>query len=128
MESEIALEKLYQFYNLASVNDLALKMNISRQTITNWKARNSINAIKKKCRELGIYNDIFGDTTVTEQYTLGSDSVGKVTGGIGIQTNKQDLYFYNEFQKIEQLANMGKGLEELKIKLENLKEELKKDI
>jgi hypothetical protein len=66
MESEIALEKLYQFYGVSSVNDLAEKMKVSRQTITNWKARNSINAIKKKCRELGIYNDIFGDIVINQ--------------------------------------------------------------
>jgi len=127
-EAELYIERLFLKFKASNMRELAEKINVSQKTISNWKIRDSVSAIKKKCRELDIYNEIFGDTAVAEQYTLGSDSVGKVTGGIGIQTNKQNLYFFNEFQKIEQLANMGKGLEELKIKLENLKEELKKDI
>jgi len=115
-EAEITLEKLYQFYNVSSVNDLALKINISRQTITNWKARNSINAIKKKCRELNIYNEIFENITIPKQ----DDNIN--------QTNHPLLNFQSEFKKLEQLVTMGKGLEDLKIKLDNLKEELKKDI
>lgn len=58
---ENILEILFQYYNVASVAELSLKINTSQKTISNWKVRNSVNAIKKKCRELGIYNEIFGD-------------------------------------------------------------------
>ena len=34
---------------------------MSESTVSKWRQRESINAIKKKCRELGIYNEIFGD-------------------------------------------------------------------
>ena len=60
---EIILEKLFDLYNVATVAQLSDKIGVSQKTISNWKIRNSISAVKKKCRELGIYNDIFGDST-----------------------------------------------------------------
>ena len=38
-----------------------VELNIKQSSLSSWKSRNSINAIRNKCRELGIYNDIFGD-------------------------------------------------------------------
>jgi hypothetical protein len=61
MEINDIIDKLFDYFNVYSIQDLALKMNVSQPTISKWKTRNSINAIKKKCRELGIYNEIFGD-------------------------------------------------------------------
>ena len=59
MSAEDLIYQLYSFYKVNSNLDLAVKMSTTPQTISNWKTRNSINAIKKKCRELGIYNEIF---------------------------------------------------------------------
>lgn len=59
--AEFLIEKLLNFYKVSNVAELSTKINTSQKTISNWKIRNSINAIKKKCRELGIYNEIFGD-------------------------------------------------------------------
>ncbi|WP_323669184.1 helix-turn-helix domain-containing protein [Aliarcobacter butzleri] len=58
---ENILERLYSFYKVAGASELSEKINTTQQTISNWKKRNSINAIKKKCRELGIYREIFKD-------------------------------------------------------------------
>lgn len=35
-------------YNISSASKLAEKWNITSQIISNWKANNSINALKKK--------------------------------------------------------------------------------
>ena len=59
--AEFLIEKLLNFYKASNVAELSTKINTSQKTISNWKIRNSINAIKKRCRELGIYNEIFGD-------------------------------------------------------------------
>ena len=59
---EIILEKLFDLYNVATVAQLSDKIGVSQKTISNWKIRNSISAVKKRCRELGIYNDIFGNS------------------------------------------------------------------
>ena len=59
--AEFLIEKLLNFYKVSNVAELSTKIDTSQKTISNWKIRNSINAIKKRCRELGIYNEIFGD-------------------------------------------------------------------
>lgn len=61
MTAEDLIYKLYSFFDVKNNLDLANKLETTAQTISNWKSRNSVNAIKKKCRELGIYNHIFGD-------------------------------------------------------------------
>lgn len=61
MNAEFLIEKLLNFYNLSSLKELAIKLNIEQSSLSSWKCRNSVNAIKKKCRELGIYNEIFED-------------------------------------------------------------------
>jgi len=105
--AEDLIYMLYETFKVDNNIDLAELLKTTPQTISNWKSRNSINAIKKKCRELGIYKEIFGDETM--------------------QTNKELTYF-EEYSKLENLATMGKGIDYLKDKLNILKEELKKDI
>ncbi|MCT7547288.1 hypothetical protein N5U18_02205 [Aliarcobacter butzleri] len=61
MVAEDFIYKLYSFFHVNNNLDLAIKLDTTPQTISNWKSRNSINAIKKKCRELGIYPEIFKD-------------------------------------------------------------------
>ena len=72
MTAEDLIYKLYSFFDVKNNLDLANKLETTAQTISNWKSRNSVNAIKKKCRELGIYNEIFGDlasgTTINQGY------------------------------------------------------------
>jgi len=58
-DAETLLFKLFKYYDVYSNNELSLKINTPAGTISKWKQRNSIGAIKKKCRELGIYDDIF---------------------------------------------------------------------
>ena len=54
-------DKLLSFYNVNTLKDLSEVTNIPISTMSSIKQRNSITALKKKCRELGIYNEIFGD-------------------------------------------------------------------
>lgn len=58
---EILIQKMMNFYTVFTMKELSEKIGISQQAISKWKNNNSIVAIKKKCRELGIYNEIFGD-------------------------------------------------------------------
>lgn len=57
---EIILQKLLDYFDLDNMSQLADKLSVSQPTISKWKSRGSILPIKKICRELGIYNDIFG--------------------------------------------------------------------
>lgn len=61
LEIETVLQKLLMYYDLDNMSQLADKIGVSQPTISKWKARNSIIPVKKICRELGIYNEIFGD-------------------------------------------------------------------
>ncbi|MDD3055291.1 MAG: hypothetical protein PHE16_05370 [Aliarcobacter sp.] len=60
-QAELLIDNLLNYYNVSTYSDLGIKINVSQANISSWKIRNSVNAIKKKCKELGIYNEIFGD-------------------------------------------------------------------
>ncbi|TLS72948.1 hypothetical protein [Aliarcobacter thereius] len=47
------------------MQSLSNETGIPVSTISSIKQRESITALKKKCRELGIYNEIFGDLNST---------------------------------------------------------------
>jgi len=61
VDAEKVINKLMDFYKVYSISELAVKLNTKQPIVSGWKARDSVNAIKKKCRELGIYDEIFGD-------------------------------------------------------------------
>lgn len=65
MDIDLVFEKLLDFYKVSSAIELAQKMQVSQQAISGWRSRNSISAIKKRCRELGIYNEIFGISSIS---------------------------------------------------------------
>ncbi len=139
MDADFLINKLFDYYEVYSISELANKIGVKQPIISGWKSRNSINPIKKKCRELGIYTEIFGDIN-REIYNIhGAGSVSKVTGtrGVGIynaynrevqNSDKKEFHFQEEYEKIENLAKMGKGYENLKGLLEELKEQLKEDV
>ncbi|MDX4060204.1 helix-turn-helix domain-containing protein [Aliarcobacter skirrowii] len=96
---EDILERLFSYYKVASVAELSKQINTSQKTISNWKIRNSISAVKKKCRELGIYNQIFGD--VNHRISVNSNS-GQISGTTTTQTQTN-----NNLNNIIDNATMG---------------------
>ena len=92
MEINDIIDKLFDYFNVYSIQDLALKMNVSQPTVSKWKTRNSINAIKKKCRELGIYNEIFSDLNSSVNNQTIRDNHGNLsqTGNVHTQNEKND--------------------------------------
>jgi hypothetical protein len=61
------LERLFTYYKVSSVAELSPKINTSQATISNWKVRNSLNAVKRKCRELDIYDEIFIEKSLIDE-------------------------------------------------------------
>ncbi|MDN5047786.1 hypothetical protein O8C97_08010 [Aliarcobacter butzleri] len=127
MVAEDFIYKLYSFFHVNNNLDLAIKLDTTPQTISNWKSRNSINAIKKKCRELGIYNEIFGDNFNTFTQTG--------TGSTQIKTqNNTGESVYNSSSRIEKNTNIDNELLPLFEALSsvanalNKKEHLKKEL
>lgn len=57
-DAEILIEQLLRHYNVSRLEDLAPKLGVLRGTISGWKTRNSVSAIKKKMIEIGLDIDI----------------------------------------------------------------------
>lgn len=102
MTAEDLIYILYDYFNVTTNVDLAEKLNTTQQTITNWKTRNSINAIKKKCRELGIFNDIFRDTQI-------NSIQGSTINGSGVNNGKNKTNM-NQIDTFEECDDFTKSL------------------
>ena len=63
-EAKELIENIMEYYQVHTLSDLSKKMGIGQPAISKWKSNNSINIIKKKCRELGVYNEIFKNTEI----------------------------------------------------------------
>ena len=48
-EIEFYIEKLLNYFNVTTISDLAEVMEIKQSSISSWKIRNSISAIRKNC-------------------------------------------------------------------------------
>ena len=99
-DSEAIIFKLLSYFQLDNNQELALKLGTTPQTISNWKTRNSISPLKKKCRELGIYNEIFGDLTHSNRISV-NNNTGQIASTVqGSQTQnlnqKEDEYIIPE--------------------------------
>ena len=114
MNAEDLISRLFDYYKVYQIQDLALKMNVSQPTISKWKSRNSINAIKKICRELGIYKEIFEDSKKQENI---NDSL------INTEINDNDLSKY--FTALQSVAIATNKEDEL---ISDIKELIKKYI
>ncbi|WP_428739849.1 helix-turn-helix domain-containing protein [Sulfurimonas sp.] len=59
MSAEKIIEKLMNYYNVSTLQELAHYMNVTQPMISRWKKNNSVAAIRKKCVELDIIDQIF---------------------------------------------------------------------
>ena len=100
MNANSIFEKLFNYFKVSTIRDLSEKINMSESTVSKWRQRESINAIKKKCRELGIYNEIFGDLTHSNRISV-NNNTGQLASTVqGNQTQnlnqKEDEYIIPE--------------------------------
>lgn len=103
MNFEYYFDKILDFYNVSTIKELSLSIDTGASTISNWKQRNSITALKKKCRELGIYNEIFGDINTNIQ-NIDTISGGQNAQNIGKNqinsSNSDDFILDEDIQKV----------------------------
>lgn len=118
-------DKLLSFYNVNTLKDLSEVTNIPISTMSSIKQRNSITALKKKCRELGIYNEIFGDlntninhfqnSNINKAFDLSSNSHSQDSINIGnnpiceqISKMNQTIVssFINVYYKLERKGDL----------------------
>ncbi|MEV9499790.1 hypothetical protein [Aliarcobacter butzleri] len=103
MNAEQLIDKLMSYYNVFSMHELSSKIGISQPAISKWKNNNSIVAIKKKCRELGIYNEIFGDLNSNINNFQNSEFNSSIAVNNGdnanINSKSEDLMECDDFTK-----------------------------
>jgi hypothetical protein len=63
MDAIAIINKLFEYYQVYTINELAKILGVQQSIVSGWKSRNSVNPLKKKCRELGIYKKIFENET-----------------------------------------------------------------
>ena len=109
-QAELLIDKLLNYYNVFTYSDLGIKINVSQANISSWKQRNSVNAIKKKCKELGIYNEIFGDLNSNTIINIASEvnQAAKEINEVNIDETTL-LLFKEAYQKAKDSDNI-KGL------------------
>ena len=100
MDINTVFDRLFDYYCIKSLQELALKLGVSQPAISQWKTRNAISAVKKRCRELGIYNEIFGDLTHSNRISV-NNNTGQLASTVqGNQTQnlnqKEDEYIIPE--------------------------------
>lgn len=76
-EAEILIDRLMSYYSVFTISELAQLISTSQPAISQWKKKNYIKAIASKCRELGIYNEIFGDSSVSIIQGSGGRAAGR---------------------------------------------------
>ena len=99
-QAELLIDKLLNYYNVSTYSDLGIKINVSQANISSWKIRNSVNAIKNKCKELGIYNDIFEDFNSNINYQTIRDNHGNLSQTGNVYGFKEN----DEFNNIDEAA------------------------
>lgn len=57
-EASLLIEELKKHYKIGTLQELSDKLGVAQNTISGWKQRNSINAIKRKIYELGLEIDL----------------------------------------------------------------------
>ncbi len=105
MNAEELITKIMEYYQVHTLSDLSKKLGVGQPAISKWKTNNSINTIKKRCRELGIYQDIFEKDINTKNIQTivsmqNSTNANVVHGDMGDADKKQNI----EFDSIPQLV------------------------
>ena len=94
------IQKMMNHYDLDTLSELSEVLKVSQPTISKWRARNTIIPIKKRCRELGIYNEIFGSFS-ENVLTFSMSNIQKKLNIIEtmIKDNKEIEDKFNEYLK-----------------------------
>lgn len=121
-EIEVIFNRLFDHFEIDSIKELSEKLSTSQSTVSKWRQRSSIIPIKKKCRELGIYNEIFGDISASiNNFQSSSNGTGIVYGsnnnsGYSIDKDKSvsDENMLKLFNTIYVFAKDNNKVDELK--------------
>ena len=108
MDINDIFERLFNYFQTSTIRELSEKINMSESTVSKWRQRESINAIKKKCRELGIYNEIFGDLNNT--INIASEVNQAIKEKNDVDIDETTLFLFKEAYQKAKSSNNIKGL------------------
>ena len=100
LNADNLIDLLFIHFNVTTMADLAMHISVTQQTISKWKQRNSVNTIKKKCIELGIYNEIFGNLNSNINNQTIGDNHGNLSQTGNVYTSKDN----NDLNNIDEAA------------------------
>ncbi|MGE4511375.1 MAG: hypothetical protein AB7D43_09775 [Sulfurimonadaceae bacterium] len=129
-EAEVIINKIMEKLNLKSYKELAELMGLSAAAISRWKKYNYVDPIKKKCRELGIYDEIFGvtDTQINNFQNstnvvgqdFSSNNAGSRAQTIQTTSHNIDSNTLKLFDTLYSFASSKQKIDELKTDLSSL--------
>ena len=134
-DADILIKKLMVFYNVFTISELSNIIGVSQPSISGWKKYNYVKAIANKCKELGIYNEIFGDSfnTFTQTGANSTQIKNQTNSGGNILNSSslnKDTNIDNEllplFEALSSVANALDKKAQLKIELKKLISDLPK--
>lgn len=135
MNVDEILIKMMKFYNVSTVSELSKEIGIGQPAISKWKKNNSVNAVFKKCNELGIYELIFGENKNNDdKYTTINNKLCnfELPSLISLYfiLNKTDINNYNSYNlyNIEKIEIKKNIFEFIKDELIEFKFDYKNDI
>lgn len=130
MDINDIFERLFNYFQTSTIRELSEKINMSESTVSKWRQRESINAIKKRCRELGIYNEIFGNLNMQNIQNQIIDTQNGINSFNNFsESNKQNMDSKNILQDeevIKVIKSITPIIEDDKIKKEDFIKYLKK--
>jgi uncharacterized protein YjcR len=91
-EIDILIERLMEYFGVTRLQDLGEKLGVAQNTISGWRARNAVEALKKRMIEKEMKLDIVNQTNT-------GNSFGNVAVNLGTQTNTTESA--NEFKRDE---------------------------
>ena len=86
-------DRLFDFYKINSLVELSTIFGISQPALSQWKSRNSISAVKKKCRELGIYDKIFQEKNIHHKENSQQEDINLNEYYYGLANEDNDNYY-----------------------------------
>ncbi len=125
MNAEELIRLIMEYYDVHTLSELSKIINIGQPAISKWKKNNSINTIKKKCRELGIYTEIFGNLNLQTQKIENQNGNNafinngsqQQTGSNSLNSNEIDNATLTLFQEAYNKAKEKKDINDLRIYL-----------
>ncbi len=118
-EIDILIERLMEYFEVTRLQDLGIKLGVAQNTISGWRARNAVDALKKRMIENGIKLDIINKEYSSRNIAVGSNQAVGNNNHIGQSREDSINYkfnknFENELSKLSNILDQVENIEKAK--------------